>query len=177
MEKTAIFNGQTVSVVDAKGGWTTIIENGSQKKVRNGQLSQAPKAATKTEATSAAPAPEPTQTQESDMAKSNGKTKAKKAPKVKAAKANSNGAHKLVPADLTRYKKGEGKTAAGRPTLDIGDKTATKLRGMSLDETYKVVSKATGESESELRARYKKLNPGMQRMNLGNKLRAVVNAQ
>lgn len=76
--------------------------------------------------------------------------------------------------DLERYK--TGKTEDGRRTLDIGDATAKRLRGLDLDAVYKAAGKALGETEKDLRARYRHLNPGMQRMNLGNRMRAAAKA-
>src|ERR1700735_1088930 len=51
--------------------------------------------------------------------------------------------------------------------------TAELLRGKSQDQIYKLAIKKLGEEESDLRDRYKHLNLGIQRMNLGNRLRAV----
>ena len=56
-------------------------------------------------------------------------------------------------------------------SLDNGDLTAQLLRAYTLDETYAYVAIATGVSADSLKARYRHLNPGMQRMNLGNVLR------
>jgi hypothetical protein len=56
-------------------------------------------------------------------------------------------------------------------SLDNGDLTAQLLRAYTLDETYTYVANATGAAADSLKARYRHLNPGMQRMNLGNVLR------
>lgn len=85
------------------------------------------------------------------------------------------GAERLVPADLTRYtehKEGP-RTASGRNPVDIADAVAAKLRGKDLDFCYAQAAKATGIAEHDLRKRYVRLNPGMQRMNLGNLLRGA----
>ena len=99
----------------------------------------------------------------------------KRAPKQVVApiqpKATSDDAVRLAP-DLSRYHHSDIKTPSGRKTLDVGDDTAVLLRGKTLDEAYALTAKALKEDEHELRARYAKLNPGMQRMNLGNRLRA-----
>ena len=63
----------------------------------------------------------------------------------------------------------------GRRLIDSGDDVATQLRGMDLDDVYSTVAKALGVTEKELRERYAGLNPGMQRMNLGNRLRGHQN--
>jgi hypothetical protein len=52
--------------------------------------------------------------------------------------------------------------------FDINDDIAVKLRDMSLDEVYSYVAEVTG---TDYRSKYARLNLGMQRMNLGNKLR------
>lgn len=74
--------------------------------------------------------------------------------------------------DLTHYKPVI--SAGGNSSLDNGDEVAKMLRGKELAEVYKVVAKKTGESIRQLQINYKHLNVGMQRMNLGNKLRAAL---
>lgn len=58
-----------------------------------------------------------------------------------------------------------------RRLIDNGDDVATRLRSLDLDAVYALCAKETGEAEKDLRERYQHLNVGMQRMNLGNKLR------
>ena len=65
-------------------------------------------------------------------------------------------------------------SAGGNKTLDSGDELATELRGFTLDEVYAKAAKVLGESRASLEQRYSKLNPGMQRMNLGNRMRAAL---
>jgi hypothetical protein len=65
------------------------------------------------------------------------------------------------------------KSAGGNATMDNGDELAKKLRGAELDEVYKEASKILGETQTALRAKYGHLNVGMQRMNLGNRMRAA----
>lgn len=74
--------------------------------------------------------------------------------------------------DLTEYE--AVKSAEGNSSLDCGDPVAEKLRGKPLDDIYGQAAKTLGESERSLRKRYSHLNAGMQRMNLGNRLRAAV---
>lgn len=62
---------------------------------------------------------------------------------------------------------------SGNATMDNGDALAKKLRGAALEDVYAEAAKVLGESVSALQARYKHLNPGMQRMNLGNRMRAA----
>ncbi len=68
--------------------------------------------------------------------------------------------------DLSNYIKV--KAPGGGVSYNIGDATAKKLEGKTLDEVYKIVARDTKQDEKELRAKYKHLNPGMQRMSLGN---------
>jgi len=74
-------------------------------------------------------------------------------------------------ADLTRYK--HVFSASGSSSLDCGDDLAKQLRGATLDEVYKQAAKLLREPEAALRKRYDHLNVGMQRMNLGNRMRAA----
>ena len=58
---------------------------------------------------------------------------------------------------------------------DIGDEVAAKLRDCgTLEEVFFFVSHMLNIPESELHAKYDKLNPGQRRMVLGNRLRAAV---
>lgn len=65
-------------------------------------------------------------------------------------------------------------SASGNTSLDNGDPVAEKLRGKTLDEVYAIAAKYTNEAAETLRKRYSHLNPGMQRMNLGNKIRGAM---
>ena len=71
-----------------------------------------------------------------------------------------------------KYNKGE--SNAGNISYDSGDAIAQELRGMALEDVYDLVARKSGETERMLKAKYGKLNPGMQRMNLGNRLRKLV---
>ena len=85
--------------------------------------------------------------------------------------------------DLTKYKRTEDvRTKAGRASLDNDDSVAQYLRGKDLENLYGFVSKHVStlrDSEipvDQLKDRYKHLNPGMQRMNLGNLLRGAMSS-
>ena len=65
------------------------------------------------------------------------------------------------------------KSASGNTSMDKGDATALTLRKFDLDGIYQYAAKALGMAEDELRAKYKHLNAGMQRMCLGNRIRAI----
>ena len=82
---------------------------------------------------------------------------------------------------LERYTKVQ--TANGNRSYDNGGQVASMLRGLDLDRVYEKVAAELvkagieeGDTDSvvvTLRTRYQHLNSGMQRMNLGNRLRAV----
>ena len=74
--------------------------------------------------------------------------------------------------DPNRYVKT--KSINGNYTLNNGDMVAAELATRTLDKVYEHVSFMINVSEAELRAKYEHLNPGMQRMNLGNRLRAYI---
>jgi hypothetical protein len=83
-------------------------------------------------------------------------------------------------ADISGYQKAT--TAAGNPSLDSGDAVAIALRGATLDQVFRLTARAMHKAgaeggvrviERELRKRYGKLNPGLARMSLGNRLRAA----
>ena len=81
--------------------------------------------------------------------------------------------------DLSKYQKA--KTAAGNSSLDCGDPIAKQLRGKPLPEVVKIVARALKQAnggtikgiERELTEKYGHLNPGLARMSLGNRLRAL----
>jgi len=60
----------------------------------------------------------------------------------------------------------------GRKSQDNGDSVALTLRSLTLEQVYSLAETASGTPEEEFRAKYEKLNPGMQRMNLGNRIRS-----
>lgn len=64
-------------------------------------------------------------------------------------------------------------SAGGFKSMHNGDKLAKTLEGQSLDDVYAAASKLLNVTQKELRARYAHLNVGMQRMNLGNRMRAA----
>lgn len=66
------------------------------------------------------------------------------------------------------------KTAAGNQSLHNGDQVARKLVGKELPDIYKIAAETTGLAINDLKTRYSHLNPGMQRMNLGNLIRGAL---
>ena len=67
----------------------------------------------------------------------------------------------------------ENKTSGGHVSVNNGDEIAQKLLGKDLDQVYAMAAKALKEDEADLRSKYGHLNVGMQRMNLGNRMRAA----
>jgi hypothetical protein len=59
-------------------------------------------------------------------------------------------------------------------SIDKGDNTAVLLRKLPLDAVYSTVASATDSPVTSLLERFGHLNPGMQRMNLGNMLRRTL---
>ena len=62
----------------------------------------------------------------------------------------------------------------GRSSLSIGDVVAVLLEGQSPSQVVAVAERALGMKPGTLWAKYEKLNPGQQRMNAGNRIRAAV---
>lgn len=65
--------------------------------------------------------------------------------------------------------------ASGRASLDAGDKVALELRSKTLEDVYTIVSKILEIPTANLKTKYAHLNPGHQRMCLGNLLRGFYN--
>lgn len=100
----------------------------------------------------------------------------KKAAKKKASASNGSSIRTVAGReyDVSNYEKV--RNASGAQSLDCGDDTAQALRGKDLESVYAAVAKKLKVPEKELRDKYKHLNPGMQRMSLGNRLRKVTKA-
>lgn len=80
-----------------------------------------------------------------------------------------------VKPDLSKYVKGV--SGSGKKTMRTNDATATALDGFTLDECYAVAQELTDTAAKELREKYSHLNVGMQRMNLGNRIRGAIAKQ
>lgn len=175
------FNALNLAVLAALGNPSLFVEG--EPAAAPGGGSTAPDAKTD------APAPKPVKAKSK---KATAKKPAAKAAK-KAKKTGKSGANDGLkgPAVLKKYApdyvkggpKGDAKTASGNKTVDNGDKLANKLRGMELDAVYKLavetMNAALEEGEEKvtvasLQKKYGKLNLGMQRMNLGNRMRGAM---
>jgi hypothetical protein len=79
----------------------------------------------------------------------------------------------IVRPDTSKYTKA--KAASGAITQHNGDAVAQAIEGATLDEVYGLTAEVLETSVSDLLAKYQHLNGGMQRMNLGNRIRGAVN--
>jgi len=158
MSTQMTIGGKTVEVVARKGGWITYIsEDGVTKRARVSKFDGY------------------------KAARSNGA----KAPKA----AKARGGKVAVTGNIIRDRSGfkPYKTEEGTKGLDNGDKVARQLRDLDLDGVYGETARAIRHAgteegtmediESSLRKRYGKLNPGQQRMSLGNRLRGALRNQ
>jgi hypothetical protein len=149
-----------VEIVAVNGGWTTIraIGQTATLKVRNGELTG------HTEITKATPV-----TAELVI------EKAKASARVKM-DINERKNGKVDPLYLPQYTAYTTELADGskKRSIDKGDDVALALRKLTLDAVYSTAASSTGISQAGLRDRFAHLNPGMQRMNLGNMIRKAL---
>lgn len=135
-----------VEVVETNGGWSTIqFADGMQRKVRNGEWVEM--IDEKVEYTLAEALAE-----EAEMGK----------------------IRRCVNTtyDPSHYIKAKSKS--GHATLHNGDPVAQKLADMDLDDIYSYTATVLKMPKQELLDKYAHLNIGMQRMNLGNRVRAAL---
>lgn len=85
--------------------------------------------------------------------------------------------HGILEPKMDKYVRGLGLTTHGNRTIDIDDKVARLLRGSDPKEMYQIAAKAIGEPVRALQKQYGHLNIGMQRMNLGNRMRKALRAK
>lgn len=79
----------------------------------------------------------------------------------------------VIRPDLEGYSKA--RSASGAMSHNNGDAVATALQGATLEEVTKLGAEVLEMSQKELREKYAHLNIGQQRMNIGNRIRGVVN--
>ena len=178
--------GERVEIVAVNGGWTTVqtMDAATREfKVRNGALSDHVTLSGQTAelAMQKAEKARVVRTYNADgtgpvaKIKAAKVAKAAKEPKAPRAKMDpserKNGA--VDPLYLPQYTTYSAVRKDGTKirSIDKGDAIALALRGADLITVYKDVAAATGTAIAELRERFAHLNPGMQRMNLGNMLR------
>lgn len=124
--------------------------------------------------TESAAAPVEAEVSESAQPKSDKEKTVAKSKKKASAKTGAKGVHKLGDAvfNLDKYEKV--KTAAGSVSYHNGDEVAKKLAGKDLNEVYDIVAAKLGVSDRSLKDKYRHLNAGQQRMNLGNRMRKAL---
>lgn len=92
--------------------------------------------------------------------------------KVFAKESREEGLVRLLP-NLTEYVKV--RVSKDKVCMDSGDEVAVLLRNcMELEDVYKMAEDKGVPDVAGLRVKYANLNPGMQRMNLGNKIRTAM---
>jgi len=76
---------------------------------------------------------------------------------------------------LQKYRKNykASHSATGRASLNVGDLVAKGLEGKTPEQVVALAEKLLGLKAGELWSKYERLNPGQQRMNAGNRIRAA----
>jgi hypothetical protein len=188
MTKVAIITAtrQQVEIVAVNGGWTTVQTMDADTrefKVRNGALS-GHTTLSPVVAELASKKAEQARVVRSYKADGTGPLTAMVQAKTAIAKAaarakmdiseRKNG--RVDPLYLPQYTSYAIELADGskKRSIDKGDAVAVALRRLTLDAVYATASSATGISQVGLRDRFAHLNPGMQRMNLGNMIRKAL---
>jgi hypothetical protein len=154
-----------VEVVAIKGGWTTIREIGQTRteKVRNSAL----EGHTEIVAPIVRQCVLDTTTAETVITKASTRAKMD---------INERKNGKVDPLYLPQYTAYATQLADGtkKRSIDKGDTVALSLRRLTLDAVYATAASATSIAAPALRDRFAHLNPGMQRMNLGNMIRKAL---
>jgi hypothetical protein len=121
-------------------------------------------------------------------AKGKAKAKSAKGKRRSAGNEEEEASRKIGQSPVRQFAEYERVTLSdGRVTFDSGDKVAKELRGLDISDVYKETARALKAAKLEegtiasitesLEARYSHLNLGMQRMNLGNRIRGALAAQ
>lgn len=172
MTKQANLNGSAVTIISVNGGWTQIqMADGSEKKVRNGALTPVVVVAP------VAPAAQPQKEVKMTAAVATKPVPPVREPRpahfvgdVAPGRLAKIGSTQF---DLGRYFVSDIKTPTGRRTIDCADDIATALRGQDIDSVYAQAATALDTTVEALQEQYGHLNIGMQRMNLGNRIRGA----
>lgn len=161
-ETRIVTTGEKVTVVSVSHGWTTVkLESGDIKKVRNSALNTTPSVESKVL---------PMETQARNLPPARPAAPAHFVGDKSPGRAAKIGDTQFK---LDRYFVSDIKTPSGRRTIDCADDVAANLRGMEIDQVYATAALNLEVSEESLRAQYGHLNIGMQRMNLGNRIRGA----
>lgn len=175
---------RTVAVIEVRGGWSTVMTNdgSTSYKVRNSQLAKN-RPDVQPIHVDAITAFEQTRVARAQIAK-----KEQKVSEITIDDEMLAAKQERHPADPAARKNGVvdslylrhyGSYVAERNgekvvSLDNGDMVAIALRDKTLEDVYKLTADLCKTSVAELRSRYEHLNVGMQRMNLGNRMRAAL---
>lgn len=100
-------------------------------------------------------------------------SKKDKAPTKKSTAKSESTAESGVSIRVEKDKYNPARTASGTKSLNNGDPVAVALEGLTLAEVQSLANSFIGEND--FGTRYAKLNPGMQRMNIGNRMRGAIN--
>lgn len=157
---------EQVEILSVSGGWTTVRDQaGVEKKVRNGALTEPVEITAPTTAKLA-------------KAKAEKAPKAPKEPKAPRTKKPLNERlNGVVESLYLQFYQGYTTTRKDGTkvrSMDKGDSVAQSLRGLSIEDVYKQAAKITHIGVLDLQSRFGHLNPGMQRMNLGNMIRKAM---
>lgn len=179
-----------VTVLARKGGWTTIqLPDGTTKAVRNSQLHNDRRANTDrrdVEDTPVAPKKaakasrdeedEDYEDEEEEFEDEDDEVEEEVEHEDEGGEEGDGLRHvKKATYDPADYIKA--KSVNGNSTMHCGDLVAVIMLPLTLDQCYQYTAQTIGVPEQELRNKYRHLNPGMQRMNLGNKIRAFNKAK
>lgn len=157
---------EQVEILSVSGGWTTVRDQaGVEKKVRNSALTEPVEITAPTTAKLA-------------KAKAEKAPKAPKEPKApRAKKPLTERLNGVVESLYLQFYQGYTTTRKDGTkvrSMDKGDSVAQSLRGLSIEDVYKQAAKITHIGVADLTSRFGHLNPGMQRMNLGNMIRKAM---
>ena len=160
---------EQVEILSVSGGWTTVRDQaGAEKKVRNSALTEP------VEIT----APTTTKLAKAKAEKAPKAPKAPKEPKApRAKKPLTERLNGVVESLYLQFYQGYTTTRKDGTkvrSMDKGDSVAQSLRGLSIEDVYKQAAKITHIGVADLTSRFGHLNPGMQRMNLGNMIRKAM---
>lgn len=161
---------EQVEVIAVKGGWTTMrflegSDTETHLKIRNSALH----GHTTIEARTAPTTAKAAKARRARLAHDGDKA-AKEPREPKDPSERKNGV--VYAGYLPQYEKYKA-TVNGqtRRSIDKGDSLAVTLRGLDLDGVYRNAAQFLHLSIADLKSRFEHLNPGMQRMSLGNMMR------
>jgi len=164
----------TAEVLAVSGGWTTVIlANGDTKKVRNGQIdSGKAKPAAKPRKSRDEDEEGDDEDEEGDDEDEEGDDEDEEGDE---SDEEGEGSRSVVPPPKkAKYRQIGLVDATGVKRQNCADQVADDLMDLDLDQTYAKAAKICKVEESDLRIAYGMRNPGMQRMILGNRIRATL---